>query len=169
MYKDEGIGTYIVKYFESNFLPHIDVDYVDGGLLGFGLMPYFSDYDVVLLVGANSLDASAGTLSFSDATQILQGGANRKSANEAELVMMLEVATLGGTKATVEMVGIVPEDTISVANDLSDTMYANFEPLVLKTLERLQAHGVTLQRKKDTITKEMVVLLCANPSICTRT
>ena len=102
MFCDEGIGVYLAKYIETNYEQSSDLEIVDGGILGFWLMRYLNEYDAVIIVGANSYEAEPGSIMIEDKKTILAAGPTRKSANEAELVMMLEVTELAGTNCRCE-------------------------------------------------------------------
>ena len=162
MFCDEGVGVYLAKYIESNYDFENQLEIVDGGLLGFWLMRYLNSYDAVIIVGASSHEAKVGAITVDDKDKILALGQTRKSANEAELVIMLEVAALAGSEANVEMIGIVPEDTLSVSNALSDAMYDSFDTLVKTTSEVLKKYGITLKQKSTTIPIEEIVNNYAN-------
>ncbi len=165
MFCDEGVGVYLAKYIEENYEFGAQLEVVDGGLLGFWLMRYFEEYDAVIIVGANSHKAQPGTITIDDKDTILAAGPTRKSANEAELVMMLEVTALAGSEADVKMIGIVPEDTLSVANALSQTLINAFDVLLETTLKTLREHGIALKQKNTTISIDTIVYNCANPKI----
>ena len=53
-FKDEGAGLYAGKYLKENFTYEPALDIVDGGTLGFGLMPLLQEYEVVLIDATES-------------------------------------------------------------------------------------------------------------------
>jgi hydrogenase maturation protease len=62
-FTDEGIGLYAGKYLKENFTFQPPLDIIDGGTLGFGLMPLLQEYEMVIIANTSSDEEKAvGTI-----------------------------------------------------------------------------------------------------------
>ena len=109
LFKDEGIGVFIVKYLQENYRFFPNVDLIDVGNLGFRLMEYLEDYGHIILVDTISIKDKAGSVYRLTADEILELGEYKQTAHEVEVVQMLGLTKLKGKMADVIIVGIVPE------------------------------------------------------------
>ena len=48
-FKDEGVGLYAVKYIKENYDFSAEIEFVDGGTLGFLLMPLLQEFEEVII------------------------------------------------------------------------------------------------------------------------
>ena len=90
-------------------------------------------------------------------------GHTRKSANEVELTMMLEICSFHEEMADVELLTMIPEDIIEVQNGLSDTVLAQMPRLLNRTLLMLQEEGIELKAHTSVRSFDAVIDACANP------
>ena len=152
-FKDEGIGLYAAKYIKENynFTPEIEV--VDGGTLGFRLMPLLEEFDEMIIINtASDYNEKIGAISVKTTDQFLDGSLIKKTANEVEIAEMLQICALTDTMAEVTVISIVPEDIISVEVGLSDTLKAEWENYIDSTLDKIKTSGISIsQKKKNTI------------------
>ncbi len=58
---------------------------VDGGVLGFGLMSYYQDYDRVLILDALTIDDEVGAIYNLPAQELLGLGSYKQTAHEVEV------------------------------------------------------------------------------------
>ena len=163
MFCDEGLGTYLAKYIETNYDIPESLEIVDGGLLGFGLMSYYQEFDKLLIVSTTSKDGSAGEIFRYSADDMLRLGKTRQSANEVEVAMMIEICSVKEDMAEIEFLTMVPDNIEDVKNDLSKTVLEKMPILAQKTLEVLNEYGITLE-KKDSVSFNDIVDRVANPS-----
>jgi len=163
MFHDEGLGTYLAKYIEVNYEIPSNLAIVDGGLLGFSLMTYYQEYDKILIVSTNSKEGKPGTIFRYSGEEMMGFGSTRKTANEVELTMMLEICSFHEAMGEVELVTMIPEDIIDVKNGLTDTVMARMPALLEETLKALADDGITLTPKEKQVSFEEVVEACANP------
>ena len=110
LFKDEGIGVFIVKYLQENykFVPNIDL--IDAGTLGFRLMEYFEYYDNIILVDTISIKDKPGSVFRLTAEDLSGIGSYHQTAHEVEVIQMLELTSLKGKRADTVIIGIVPEN-----------------------------------------------------------
>ena len=163
MFHDEGLGTYLAKYIETNYEIPDNLAIVDGGLLGFSLMTYYQEYDKVLIVGTNSKEGSAGTIFRYNGEEMMAMGSTRKTANEVELTMMLEICSFHEEMGEVELVTMIPEDIVEVKNGLSSTVLNRMPDLLEEALLALKDDGIVLKAKTPTVSFEEILHACANP------
>ncbi|OQX59282.1 MAG: hypothetical protein B5M52_03740 [Helicobacteraceae bacterium 4484_230] len=163
MFHDEGLGTYLARYIETNYEIPDNLVIVDGGLLGFSLMTYYQEYDKVLIVGTNSKEGSAGSIFRYSGEEMMAMGSTRKTANEVELTMMLEICSFHEEMGEVELVTMIPEDIVEVKNGLSDTVFKRMPDLLDETLLALKDENIVLEPKAVTASFEEIVHACANP------
>ena len=167
MFHDEGLGAYLVKYIEENYEAHPNLTIVEGGTLGFTLMTYYQEYDKIIVVGTGSKKGPVGTLSSENAEQVMANeDATRKTANEVEITMMIEICSFHEDMGEVQLITMVPYDIIDVKNGMTPEALVHMPNLVKETLEELEASGVTLVRKTaKEVTFESIIDAYANPKI----
>ena len=165
-FKDEGIGLYAAKYLKENydFAPQVEI--VDGGTLGFRLMPLLQEFDKVLIVNTSSDEAvSPGMVTVRDCDTFLEGARIKKTANEVEIAEMLQICSLTEAMAETVIVSIVPEDILSVEVGLTATMKAAWEAYVGSVLAELARFGVDGRRREGGPDLEAVLQIFASPSV----
>ncbi len=165
-FKDEGMGLYAGKYFKENytFMPAC-VDVIDGGTLGFKLMPLLQEYDVVIIVNTSSDDdKSAGEITLKTTEEFLDGSLIKKTANEVEIAEMLQICSLSDKMAEVYVVSVVPEDIISVDVNVTATMKRVWPQYVQTVQKLLESLGVSCKHEPK-LSLEEIVDIFANPSI----
>jgi len=167
MFQDEGLGAYLVKYIEENYQSHPDLTIVEGGTLGFTLMTYYQEYDKVIVVGTGSKEGPVGTIASENAQEVMANeDATRKTANEVEITMMIEICSFHEDMGEVQLITMVPEDIIEVRNGLTDAVLNHMPKLVDATLEALEKSGITLKRSADNqVSFETIIEAYANPKI----
>ena len=163
MFCDEGLGTYLAKYIETNYEIPDSLEIVDGGLMGFGLMSYYQEFDKLLIVSTTSKEGSAGEIFRYSADEMLRLGKTRQSANEVEVAMMIEICSVKEDMAEIEFLTMVPENIEDVKNDLTQTVLENMPLLAQKTLDVLNEYGVKLQQKEN-ISFAQIIDRVANPT-----
>jgi hydrogenase maturation protease len=164
LFQDEGVGVYAVKYLEENFNFEGDITLVDGGVLGFKLMTYYTDYDRVIILDTITMHQDdPGSIYNIPAQELLGLGSYKQTAHEVEIVEMLEIAALNGNISDVQIIGIVPFDILSVNIGLSDPIKKAF-PLFIKTaLEEIKKTGIKIKSKKRQKTLKEVIHHYNNP------
>ena len=163
MFCDEGLGTYLAKYIEANYEIPDNLEIVDGGLLGFGLMSYYQEFDKLLIVSTTSKEGKPGEIFRYSADDMLRLGKTRQSANEVEVAMMIEICSVKEVMAEIEFLTMVPQNIEDVKNGLSDIVLENMPKLAEKTLYILKEYGLELKRK-NSLTFDDIIYNTANPS-----
>ncbi len=165
-FKDEGIGLYAAKYLKENYEFEPNIDIVDGGTLGFRLMPLLQEYDEVIIVNtASEDDLSVGEISVKNCDEFLDGSLVKKTANEVEIAEMLQICSLSEAMAETTLISIVPEDIITVEVGLSDNLIAvwpKFTDVIIQELERVGAKAI---KQGSVLSLAEILDQFANPSI----
>jgi len=163
IFQDEGVGVYAQKYIEQNYTFEGDVTLVDGGVLGFGLMSYYQDYDRVLILDTLTIDDEVGAIYNLPAQELLGLGSYKQTAHEVEVAEMLEICSLLEKMAQVSIIGIVPKDIQSVNVGLSDELKAKFDDFIKATMTELSHSNVSFCKNQHEVTLEEVIAGYNNP------
>jgi hydrogenase maturation protease len=148
LFCDEGVGVYAGRYLEENYDFEPKIEIVDGGTLGFGLMDYYQTYDKVVVLDTISIDDTPGAVYNVPSSELMELGEYRNTAHEVEVVEMLEICSLLGKIAEVNVIGIVPEDIVTVGIGLSERLHAHFPALVEAAAKELVRSGITVVAKE---------------------
>ena len=167
MFHDEGLGAYLVKYIEENYEDHPKLTIVEGGTLGFTLMTYYQEYDKVIVVGTGSKEGPVGTISSENSEQVMANDSDtRKTANEVEITMMIEICSFHEQMGEVQLITMVPHDIIDVKNAMTPEALEHMPSLVEETLYELKNSGIELKRKKSAeVSFISIIEDYANPKI----
>jgi len=166
MFHDEGLGAYLVKYIEENYEEHPNLTIVEGGTLGFTLMTYYQEYDKVIVVGTGSKSGPVGTISSENAEEVMANeDATRKTANEVEITMMIEICSFHEDMGEVQLITMVPHDIIDVKNAMTPEALEHMPKLVTKTILELENSGIVLRKKIEKVSFESIIHAYANPTI----
>ena len=166
MFHDEGMGAYLVKYIEENYEAHPNLTIVEGGTLGFTLMTYYQEYDKIIVVGTGSKTGEVGTISSENAEQVMANDdATRKTANEVEITMMIEICSFHEEMGEVQLITMVPHDIIEVKNGMTPEALSYMPKLIETTLKELEDSGIVLKKKEERVSFESIINAYANPKI----
>ena len=143
LFKDEGIGIYASEYIKQNYkFDDETLEIIDGGTLGFKLMTYFQEYDNVIILDTVSIEDEVGGIYRLPSDVLLGLGNYRKTAHEVEIVEMLEIVSVLDSHAKVTIIGIIPEDIVSVGIGLTEQMENRFEEFILNGIKELESLGI---------------------------
>ncbi len=166
MFHDEGLGAYLVKYIEENYEPHPTLTIVEGGTLGFTLMTYYQEYDKIIVVGTGSKEGGVGTISSENAQQVMANESGiRKTANEVEITMMIEICSFHEKMGEVQLITMTPQDIIEVKNAMTPEALSHMPKLVEATLEELKSSGIELVPNDNNVSFEEIIEGYAHPTI----
>jgi hydrogenase maturation protease len=157
LFKDEGIGIYAAEYIKQNYkFDDESLEIIDGGTLGFKLMTYFQEYDNVIILDTVSIEDTVGEI-YRLPSEILLGLGNyRKTAHEVEIVEMLEIVSVLDSHADVTIIGIIPEDIISVGIGLTKTMENRFEEFILNGIKEIESLGIKATKVNNILIPDIV-------------
>ena len=157
LFKDEGIGIYAAEYIKQNYkFDDEELEIIDGGTLGFKLMTYFQEYDNVIILDTVSIEDKVGDIYRLPSDVLLGLGNYRKTAHEVEIVEMLEIVSVLDSHADVTIIGIIPEDIISVGIGLTKTMEDKFEEFILNGIKEIESLGIKANKVNNILIPDIV-------------
>lgn len=159
LFKDEGVGIFASKYLEENYDFDSSLEIIEGGTLGFKLMTYFQEYDNVIILDTVSIEDKAGEIYRLPSDVLLGLGQYRKTAHEVEIVEMLEICSVLDNHAEVTILGIIPEDIVSVQIGLTQTIENRFDEFIKHILKEIENIGVGIRKKDDKSLKNIALEL----------
>ena len=165
-FKDEGIGLYAGKYLKENFTFQPPLDIVDGGTLGFLLMPLLQEYEYVIIANTSSDDnKQIGSIDVLSGDELIANQGIKKTANEVEITEMLQICSMANHCAQTTMISIVPEDIISVSVDVTPALRTHWDAYISTIVEELAKCGITAMKKSHIMSLDEILEQFANPSI----
>lgn len=165
-FKDEGIGLYAAKYLKENYSFSPEVEIVDGGTLGFKLMPLLQEFDEVIIINtASDTTKTVGEISIKTTDEFLDGALVKKTANEVEIAEMLQICSMAERVANTTVISIVPKDIISVEVALTSELESAWESYIQSALDVLNRLGVNAKRHEKEMSLQEVLDIFENPSI----
>lgn len=142
LFCDDGVGILALHYLKENYNFSSEIELLDGGTLGFGLIDYFLEYDNVFILDTISLDDEAGSIYKIPSDELLGQGGYKNTAHEVEVVSMLEAAALSEQRAEVTILAIVPSNITTVQIGVSSVLQERFSSFILNVIESLRSLGV---------------------------
>ena len=138
---DEGVGVAAARALATLDLP--DVEVLDGGTIGLGLLPLIEDREGVLVLDAAIREgADAGDLVVLVGEDVAGGGWIFASPHQVGIVQALAATELTGRAPThVAVVGMVPT-SLDVGYGLSPAASSQLDRMTASALELLAGWGV---------------------------
>ncbi|MDD2838967.1 MAG: hydrogenase maturation protease [Sulfuricurvum sp.] len=165
-FMDEGIGLYAAKYLKENYTFSPALDIVDGGTLGFLLMPLLQEYEHVIIANTGSDDSKAvGTIDVLSGDALIENQGIKKTANEVEITEMLQICSMASHCAHTTMISIVPEDIISVCVDITPALRGYWGGYIQTIIDELAKCGLSATPKAEIMSLDEILEQFANPSL----
>jgi hydrogenase maturation protease len=166
-FKDEGVGLYAAKYIKENYIFNQDeLEIVDGGTLGFKLMPLLQEFDAVIIVNtASDKSKKKGEISIKTTDEFLDGDLIKKTANEVEIAEMLQICSMAERMAETIVISIVPEDIISVEVSLTQSIRGAWDEYIQTIITQVQNTGIKIKKGNESLSLDEILDIFANPSI----
>jgi hydrogenase maturation protease len=165
MFCDDGLGIYAAEYIKQNYKVPDNLYIVDGGGLGFTLMTFFQEYKKVFILSTTSVGKESGDVFSFSKDELISQGATRQSANEVEVVQMVEICSvLDEDMAKVQIIAMKPDDIIPVETNLTGKIKKRFPLLIEKTIKELEKSEIKLTKKESEVTLEEILYHYANPT-----
>ncbi len=165
-FRDEGIGLYAAKYLKENYTFEPALDIVDGGTLGFGLMPLLQEYESVIIANTSSDDAKAvGTIDVLSGDELIANQGIKKTANEVEITEMLQICSMANHCAQTTMISIVPEDIISVEVGVTQAVREKWIEYIDVIVKVLAECGIIATKKANLMSLDEILYYSDNNQI----
>jgi hydrogenase maturation protease len=138
---DEGVGVHLVKEVGSKYEFTPEVDVVDGGTLGLDLLPYFEDYQRMLIVDAVNFGREPGFIRVVDGEEIPNAILEKMSVHNIGLNDLMGVSMFRGMiPEKIRLIGIQPASL--EPGYLSPTIRDRMGELTSLVLKNLAEWGV---------------------------
>ena len=112
--RDDGAGVYAIRHLNIAPPPRDDIEFVDGGTLGFTLAATVEAADRLIVIDAAQLRAPAGTVRLfeGEAMDHYLHKSSGRSVHEVGIIDLLAASRLTGTlPARRALIGIQPQET----------------------------------------------------------
>ena len=149
--KDEGVGVRVVEYLDRHYEFGENVQLVDGGVLGVGLVGVVSDSDVLIVVDAVQNRSRPGTLHRLAGDQVPRRVLAKQSMHQLDLPEVLALCAAIDKNPQVVVLGIEPEDIATMDLELTLTVAARLQELAGMVLSELDRLGASYNRKDSGI------------------
>ena len=133
---DDGVGVHVVNELQKKQLP-VNVEVIDGGSCGLGLLTLMEGADRVIIIDAMVSAGKPGSLVKLDPQQFkLREPQKAPSSHYLSLLQTLELAAALGYQQEVLIVGITPE-TLRLSTSLSSRLQVALPKIIEDILEEL--------------------------------
>lgn len=145
---DDGLGLAAVAQLRARWDVPPEVELVDGGTGGMGLLPIIEDAGRVLLIDAIDVGAAPGTEVVIARQDLPRCLATKISPHQVDLRDVLALAELRGTlPEQTAAIGLQPA-VVELSNELSDVLSRRLDALVDRVVGLLGTWGHECARKQ---------------------
>jgi hydrogenase maturation protease len=142
---DEGVGVKAVEELQSRYDCSDAVEIVDGGTVGFELLPYFENRSHILIIDAVKTGNKPGTIvRIDDPPAFFQ---KKVSPHQIGLADVMGIAVITDNMPQhIALFGIEPKE-LSTGLELSPEVAGNVSQLVDMVVDELKAIGIKVEAK----------------------
>jgi hydrogenase maturation protease len=141
--RDEGLGVQALKLLDSQLGEQIEVELLDGGVLGLNLLMIVEECSHLLILDAVNVGKPAGTVVELRKDQIPLYSGVKLSQHQVTFQEVLGLANMRGyLPGFLHLVGIQPED-LSIGLELSPTIEQALPEVVTRARAVLKTWGLT--------------------------
>ena len=151
---DEGIGVRALKELERKFTFPVNVELLDGGTAGIELLRHIRNRDYLIIIDAMKCDQEPGTVVRIEGADVPAAFRTRISPHQLGLSDLLAAAMLTDElPKNLVLYGVEPE-SIDIGLDLTDTVEASVEKLIVAVADELRSLGCSLVPSTATFTEK---------------
>jgi hydrogenase maturation protease len=143
LFTDEGVGIRVAEALQDRYEFPENVKVVDGGTLGMNLLGIISEADYLIVVDAVRNGGEPGTLYRLVEEEIPKRIRAKNSLHQVDLLEALTFCQALDKVPETVILGVEPEDIITLGVELTPTVGAQVENLVQAVLEELTGLGGT--------------------------
>lgn len=136
---DEGVGVYVVRDLEANYIFSDEITLLDGGTLGMRLLDAIGKADVMIVADTLSTKGKPGTIHRLAMDELKNRVAAKNSLHQVSFLETLAYAEFLGILPETVLIGCEPENLSAWGTDLSQPV-AQAKPymieMVLSEVER---------------------------------
>jgi hydrogenase maturation protease len=141
--RDEGVGVHVLNRIKEQYTFSPPVQLIDGGTLGFALLPFFEDCGRILIVDAVDFGKEPGHIEAMEDDHIPSVFLPKLSVHHIGLCDVLFAAKLMGIKPEkICLVGIQP-GSIDVGLEMTETIKSALGDLTGLIIMKLKEWNVT--------------------------
>lgn len=144
---DDGAGVWLVQRLLAAYRFEPEIDVLDGGTLGLGLVTYLSDTERLIVIDAASTNSAPGTvvvLRESDVPAILRATLSAHEASLCDLLAALNL--LGRAPREFVAIGIEPQ-SLAPSIGLSEPVRVGLATAEKEVIAQLAAWGVVAEHR----------------------
>ncbi len=145
---DEGFGVHFVRWFEKRHSLPPGVEVVDGGTLGYGLLPVLTECEKAVVIDAIRLDDEPGSVYRFGREEMALYMPPPTSAHEVEFAHVLCQADLMGEEPEVFFLCIVPKSWGNLDLEMTPLMEEKFPLFERLLLEELGRQGIVPEERR---------------------
>ncbi|AEA34061.1 hydrogenase maturation protease [Hippea maritima] len=147
---DEGFGVHLIRYLQDNYVFE-NVDIIDGGTIGFGLIEYFLTYKNLVFVDAIRINDKPGSIYKFSLSEVPPNLTFVSSIHEIGLGDVLHHVKLMGEDRDATVVGVVPLAITpnDLSTELTGLLRLKIEPVASIVLDEVERLGGIYARRGD--------------------
>jgi len=133
--KDEGVGVHVAQRMMEMALPQ-NVEVMDAGTATLDVLPLVDDVDRLIIVDVLKGGGAPGTIYKLIPEDVMQGKQEPLSLHQIDVLQMLDMCALLGSKPSTVIIGIEPKE-IDPAVELSPEVEAAIPRIIELVLEEI--------------------------------
>ncbi|MEK7627524.1 MAG: hydrogenase maturation protease [Patescibacteria group bacterium] len=145
LFSDEGIGPYAVEELKKYALP-VNVDVIDGGTGGFGLIRYFQQYDNIIVIDAVDMNTAPGTIRKLKLSDVEGKTHTCHSLHQTSFTEIVQLANTLGNFPEITIFGVQPENTKNLGG-LTPEIKKSMPALIAWLMEEIKKLNSFLTQK----------------------
>jgi hydrogenase maturation protease len=139
---DEGVGVRVVERLSRQYVFPDNVQVLDGGVLGVRLMGIIAGTDILIVVDAVKNQQAPGTLYRLADEKVPRRVLAKQSMHQMDLPEVLALCNAIDKNPRTIVVGVEPQDMITMAVELTPLIAARVDDLVAMVLKELKQLGI---------------------------
>jgi hydrogenase maturation protease len=145
--RDEGLGIHAIRWLQSQFDVSTNVQIVDGGTAGVGLLDFILGCDHLIVADVAHMHKPVGTVARFAGDDLSVCFAEKQSAHDWGFCEILLQARLLGHQPSVVVIAAEPADIQSWNMDLSPELAASLPEVVDGLVREIEAVGGQVSRR----------------------
>jgi hydrogenase maturation protease len=145
---DQGFGVGMIQSLNRQFEFPAHVHLVDGGLVGVGLTGIIAQADQLIVIDAIANGGRPGDIFRLEGREILQRLTAKNHVQQVEFLEALAHCQALDKPARTVLLGIEPQDTKTLACELTPVLQAQMEAMTTCVLDELDRLGVNCRKKE---------------------
>ena len=145
--QDEGVGVHLIQDLTENYSFDPQTALIDGGVMGIDLLPYFDEYDRMIILDAVEFDKEPGFIDVIENENILALFTTKMSLHHLGLKDVLSYAKLLDQQPDeMCLIGMQPHE-IQMKMELSETAAGKMEEMKGLVIKKLEGWGIKVRQK----------------------